>query len=141
LSQALFVPAAQLLSALDQAMRQEAVVAGLYSSLHCPFCVALKKEQLGPRVRSGVRPQLIVVEFDADIGEPFSLPDGQRLTATDWGRRHNIKLMPTLAMLDALARPLGKPLVGYASRDFYAAYLEDQIQAAAVYWRQRRLTQ
>lgn len=43
-------------------------------------------------------------------------------------------LMPTLAMLDLSAKPLSKPLVGYASRDFYAAYLEDQIQAAATYW-------
>jgi len=138
LSRELFFSAAQLVSALEQATRQESVVAGLYSSEHCPFCVAVKKEQLAPRIRSTSRPGLIVVEIDTDNRQPFSLPNGQRVTATEWGRQHRITLMPTLTMLDVSAKPLTKPLVGYASRDFYAAYLEDQIQAAAAYWSKLR---
>ena len=109
-------------------------MAGLYSSEHCPFCVALKKEQLAPRIRATTRPGLILVEFDTDDRQPFSLPNGQRITATEWGRQQQITVMPTLCMLDLSAKPLTKPLVGYASRDFYAAYLEDQIQVAAAYW-------
>lgn len=114
------------------------MVAALYSSDRCPFCAALKKEQLAPRMRSDSLPGLVVVELDADNPRPFTLPDGRRMTVKEWGRLHNLNLYPTLVMIDDAANPVTAPLVGYASRDFYPVYLEDSIKAAqAILTRQR----
>lgn len=126
----IFYPASQLLKAIERARKEQLVMAGLYSSDRCPFCIALKKEQLAPRMRSDTPPGFIVVEFDADITRPFTLPDGRRMTAKEWGRMHRLTLFPTLVMLDDAANPITPPLVGYASRDFYPVYLEEAIKTA-----------
>ena len=83
-------------------------------------------------------PGLIIVEFDIDDGAQFSMPDGGRTTARAWGQRHGLKLTPTVVMLDTMAKPLGEPLVGYSSKDFYAVYLEQQIEIAQRFWQNRR---
>ncbi len=110
----------------------------MYTSARCPWCIAIKKEQLGPRTKSTTQPGLIVVEFDVDDGGQFTLPDGARMTARAWGARYGLKLTPTVVMLDQLARPLTEPLVGYSSRDFYSVYLEQQIEIAQRFWQNRK---
>ncbi len=123
---------------LRQARAGLGVVAAMLTSHHCPWCKALRTEQLIPRIRSTTRPTLVVLEFDIDNATTFELPDGKRTTAKAWGERYGLRVTPTLCMLDDLARPLPEPLVGYTSRDFYAAYLEDQIRAAHAYWQSRQ---
>lgn len=133
-----YYPAAEIKKALAMLRDQQSVVAALYTSERCPFCVALKKEQLSPRMRADSQQRLIVVEFDADLTEPFTLPDGRRMTAKDWGKAQGFSLLPTLVMIDQQAKPITAPLVGYASRDFYPAYLEEAIKAAhAILTKQR----
>lgn len=126
----LYYPARQLVAALKKAHDEKRVVAALYTSEHCPFCVAIKREQLTPRMRSTTPPALLVVEFDVDQSAPFELPNGNRLTTKEWGRQQGLKLTPTLIMIDRNAKPITEPLVGYASRDYYAVYLEEKIQSA-----------
>ena len=131
-------PAVQLIDSLQQAARQDVVVAGVLTSQKCPWCVALEKEQLIPRMRARGAPKLIVLAFDVDDRQMISFPDGSKRNARQWGALYSMKLTPTLAMLDAQAKPLAAPLVGYGSRDFYGAYLEEQIQNARIYWQNRR---
>jgi len=126
----------ELIWAIRQAESGKALVAALFTSEHCPFCIALKQEQLTPRMRSEVSPKLLVVEFEIARRAPFTLPNGSRTTVKEWGQRHSVKLTPTVVMLDRSVRPIGEPLVGYASRDFYANYLEERIQSAQNFWRQ-----
>ncbi len=126
----LYFPAAELSKAIHKAKTEQMAIAALYTSEHCPFCVAIKKEQLTPRMRSKMMPRLVVVEFDIDSRAPIMLPNGSRLTVKEWGNRYQLKLTPTLVMLDFDAMPITEPLVGYASRDYYAVYLEEKIQAA-----------
>ena len=133
----MMAPAQNLIDTLTQARGGEIVVAGLLTSDRCPYCVALKKEQLIPRMRARMSPSLLVVEMDIDNASPARFPDGKKRTAREWGNLHGMRLTPTLAMLDARANPLTPPLVGYASRDFYASYLEDQIRIARAYWQNR----
>ena len=133
-----FVSAQRLRWALDQPLQSSVVIAGMYTSARCPWCIAIKKEQLGPRTKSTSPPGLIVVEFDVDDGAQFTLPDGTRMNSRRWGARYGLKLTPTVVMLDHLARPLTEPLVGYSSRDFYAVYLEQQIEIAQRFWQNRR---
>jgi hypothetical protein len=128
------LPASRLRQALAGAARREHVVAAVLTSHRCPWCIALMREQLEPRMRSRESPALVVVEMDIDDATAIALPDGSAMTASQWGVRLGMNLTPTLAMLDRQARPIRPPLVGYASRDFYAAYLEEQIKAAQLYW-------
>jgi thioredoxin-related protein len=131
------VPLSKLIDTLGKAQGGRIVVAGLLTSEGCPWCVALKKEQLLPRSRAQMAPGFLVVEMDVDDASPAWFPDGKKRTAREWGNLHGMRLTPTLAMLDARANPLTPPLVGYASRDFYASYLEDQIRIARAYWQNR----
>ena len=130
MAQELYYPAAQLTKAIARAQAEHRVVAALYTSDRCPFCIALKKEQLTPRMRSDALPALLVVEFDADKSKRVPLPNGNSTTVTEWARQHRLTLFPTLVMLDVQGNPITAPLVGYGSRDFYPSYLEDQIKAA-----------
>ncbi len=132
------IPPQRLIETLKSAKRNSAVVAGLLTSPRCPWCIALIKEQLEPRVRSDQMPRLMIIEFDVDDPTEFLLPANQRSTARQWGESYGLKLTPTLAMLDQMARPLLPPLKGYASRDFYGAYMEEQITAASNYWQNLR---
>lgn len=138
MGQARYLPAAQIDTALLLAMKNNLVVAAMLTSAQCPFCIAIKKEQLGPRMLSKEQPELVVVEFDVDDTRKIQLPDNSRVTAREWGQRYNMKLTPTVVMLDPKGRPIGSPLVGYASRDFYATYLEEHIQAANRVWQNAR---
>lgn len=133
-----YLPPTELIAALSRARQEALVVAGIFTSEHCPFCVALKKEQLTPRMRSAAKPELLVIEFDSDRNQLFSTPGGSRQTASDWVKKRGMKVMPTLFMLDQRAEIIGKPIVGYALRDFYGAYLEDQIKAADALWTELR---
>jgi thioredoxin-related protein len=129
-----YLPQEQLGAALERARKEPILVLGMLTSAHCPFCIAIKREQLTPRMRSSAKPAIVVVEFDVDRSQEFNMPNGQRLTARQWGKQYGMTLTPTVAMLNEHGGPLGTPLVGYASRDFYAIYLEEHIQAAAIYW-------
>lgn len=128
------MPPTKLADLLSQARAGIAVVAGLYSSDSCPWCVALKNEQLSPRIKSKQAPNLLIVEFNADSRVTFNFPAQGRKTAKQWAQSQGYRLMPTLVMLNERALPLGDPLVGYSSPDFYAAYLEERIKAAHTYW-------
>lgn len=130
MAQDLYFPATELGKAIQKARAEQMVIAALYTSEHCPFCIAVKKEQLSPRMRSNTMPRLLVVEFDVDSRAPITLPSGNRVTVKEWGSRYQLKLTPTLVMLDFEAKPITDPLVGYASRDYYAVYLEEKIQTA-----------
>ncbi len=125
-------------SLLRQARAGELVVAGLYSSDTCPWCVSLKKEQLLPRMRSAMQPRLAVVEFNADSDSAFLLPDRRKKTARQWAAEFGFRVLPTLAVLNQAASPIGESLIGYASPDFYAAYLEEKIKTAQHYWQKLR---
>ncbi len=134
MSQQLFISPSGLTQQLSDARSGAAVVAGLYSSERCPWCVALKNEQLIPRIRATQNPKFRVVEFDADSHLRFALPDLSKKTAKQWARGLGFRVMPTLVMLNEHGAPLGEPLIGYSSPDFYAAYLEERIKAAHIYW-------
>lgn len=138
MNQTLFNSPTALSDLLREARSGNVVVAGLYSSDHCPWCVSLKKEQLVPRMRSDLRPILRVVELNADSNAKFAVPNRGQKTARQWASELGYRVLPTLVMLNENASPIGEPLIGYASPDFYAAYLEDRIKAALTYWQTLR---
>lgn len=132
------IPAEKLASTLRAARGQSVAVAAFLTSPRCPWCIALQQEQIEPRLRADHSTKLWIIELNVDDPTEFTLPDNRRRSARQWGEPLGLNLTPTIAMLDQTAKPLLPPLKGYSSRDFYAAYLEDQITAAAKYWQNLR---
>jgi hypothetical protein len=152
------LPARELGAALSRAQRDKTrAVAIMVSAAHCPWCGLVIEEQLIPRIRSRTGPALDVVVFDlADSGHIVvapsvvhpSVPPGQakdqsrsptpapvsRFTPAQWAQTHGYRVAPTVAMVGRDVQPLFAPLVGYSSRDFYGAYLDDQVARAQRYW-------
>ncbi|MFM1881030.1 MAG: hypothetical protein RLZZ344_1264 [Pseudomonadota bacterium] len=133
-SNALSASLSRALAARDQA------VAIMVSSAHCPWCGLVIQEQLIPRIRAKTGPRLEVVVFDLSDTTPVRLavPSGPalRLSPQAWAQAHRYRVAPTLVMVGSAAQPLFGPLVGYSSRDFYGAYLDDQVERAQRYWSQ-----
>lgn len=103
---------------------------------HCPYCKLLIREQLVPRIREG-RPEVRVMEFD--LGDSTLIESRgafAKISPRQWSREYRYRLAPTVVAVTPELKPLGEPLLGYSSRDFYSAYLEDLIVAAQAAWRQ-----
>ena len=133
------LPTKALGDALVGARRaKDRAVAIMVSSAHCPWCGLLINEQLIPRVRSPSGPRLDVVVFDLADTQPIRLspPSGPPLqfSPQSWAQSHRYRVAPTLIMVGSSVQPLFAPLVGYSSRDFYGAYLDEQAERAQRYW-------
>jgi thioredoxin-related protein len=139
------IPAEQLPAALQEATkaRGDLVLVAMASLPNCPWCDLVLRDQLLPRMRSADRPQLRAVILDITDRRPMRRPGADRpevglewlaQSPQQWARWHRIRMAPTVFPIDLAGRPIGEPLVGYSSVDFYGAYLEDRIQLAKAYW-------
>src|SRR5690606_28108961 len=130
---------------LRDSAREQRVVVALFTLPGCPFCEAIRRDQLSHLAREQVARGLRLVEYDlpdrqaftgsrADAASPASAP----ALAASLG----IRLAPTVVFLGPDRSELAERLVGYASPDFYGAYLEQRIAQArsrlAGRWRGRR---
>lgn len=142
------LPPDQLQSILQSAQRAKGglVPAIMVGAAHCPWCELILKEQLAPRMASQQQPALVVLDFDLADRTPVEglrlakrpvAPNGRPLSPANWAKAHGYALAPTVVFIDRMAQPITAPLIGYASRDFYGAYLEDRIVQAQAYWRKR----
>lgn len=157
------LPARELKAVLARAQKEKnRAVAIMVTAAHCPWCGLVIEEQLIPRIRSRSGPALDVVVFDiADsqtvlVLQPDTRPEAGsterprpspktpagpapaalRFSPARWAENHGFRVAPTVAMVGRDAEPLFPPLVGYSSRDFYGAYLDDQVVRAHRYWNQ-----
>jgi thioredoxin-related protein len=111
----------------------------------CPFCEALRREHLLPMLRAQnalkASKSLTLVEFDFTVTTRFESvlnPGPSRITAPEspkkLAQQLGIKLAPTLLFLgwekSGEFKELAERIVGYGSRDFYGAYLEERIQSS-----------
>jgi len=107
---------------LDKAEQSRgAFVLGVMASLKgCIWCDRLIAEQLQPRQRAKA-----AVAFD------FVVLD----LSSAWAHDMRYRVAPTFVMVGRKMEPITAPLIGYASTDFYSAYLEEVISQAAQYWK------
>jgi thiol-disulfide isomerase/thioredoxin len=139
---------------LSDLKRHQLVAVVMLSRPNCPFCEAIRREQLFPllndlksKERNDASAKRIdIVEFDLTSTQAFELvsnpgpstieaPKSPKALAQHLG----IRLAPTLVFLgwkkdNASKRlelgELAERLIGYGSRDFFSAYLEERIQIA-----------
>jgi len=119
------------------------VVVAMASLPNCPWCDLVLKDQLLPRMRSADPPRVRTVILDITDRRPIQAPAIKAATPDlewlaqspqQWARQQRIRMAPTVFPIDFAGQPIGEPLVGYSSVDFYGAYLEDRIQLAKAHW-------
>ncbi len=126
------------------------VVVVMASLPNCAWCDLVLRDQLIPRMRSTQSPQVGVAILDITDRRPIRIesrsgdrpPEARWLLESplEWARQHNIRMAPTVFPISSSGKPIGEPLVGYSSADFYGAYLEDRISLAQRHWGANRPT-
>jgi len=143
---------------LAQAGRDRRPIVAMFSIQGCPWCAAIRREQLNALLREESERGVRVVEFDLadeaafdDAGGATPPPATPAKGSTSASGVTGVRAVPGLvreaASPAALARLLGvkiaptlvflgpdgeiaERLVGYGSPDFFSAYLDDRIDAA-----------
>lgn len=118
---------------LREAARDRTVVVALFSLPGCPFCEAIRRDQLRHLAREQAAQRVRVVEYDLTDRRPFGGP-AARSPAPDspaaLAASLDVRLAPTVAFIGPDGREIAERLVGYSSPDFYGAYLEQRIAQA-----------
>jgi hypothetical protein len=101
----------------------------------CPFCEIVRRNYLVP-----MRAESNLQAWQLDINDAKTALtdfDGKPTTPAAWSRARALRTTPTLLFLSSLhteKKPLGHELAerlqGFASADFYGAYLDDRLQTA-----------
>jgi thiol-disulfide isomerase/thioredoxin len=116
---------------LAASARQGRPVVLMFSQAGCPYCAAIRRDQFVHLQRDAGRRGVIVAEVDIADERPFApttSAEAHRSPAA-LARALGVKLAPTVVFLGP-GGELAERLVGYASPDFYGAYLDQRIDHA-----------
>ncbi|MES2186514.1 MAG: hypothetical protein V4505_18325 [Pseudomonadota bacterium] len=92
----------------------------------CPYCAMVRDRHLRPALAQG----LPVVQVNFGDGHALRDLDGTATTDGQWIAAHAITAAPTVLFFGPGGRETAERLVGFASADFYGAYLEQRIATA-----------
>ena len=95
----------------------------------CPYCERARREYLAPLARDPMTAERVVLREIAIESSLIDL-DGRRVAAREFALAYNVRLFPSVLLIDGSGRLLADPLVGYTVPDFYGAYLEARVAAA-----------
>ena len=97
----------------------------------CPYCERALREFLVPMANNAEwSARAVYRQVEIDGAQALIDFAGSRTTHREFAGRHNIRLTPTIYVVDGRGNSLGQPLVGLMTVDFYGAYLEEAISAA-----------
>ncbi len=119
--------------------RHKAPLLVLFSTPGCPYCLEVRRNYLAPRVAEQAdkaTPELLLRETDITSERTLTDLSGARITEATFALRHHVRLVPVVALFDAMLRPIGEPLVGLDRAGFYEGYLASAIDASRKHLRQ-----
>lgn len=123
--------ALDLASDSDIARKSAVPMLVLVSTSDCIYCIQLKKQILGPLLKSGLyKDRLVVRELFIDEGEQVIDFSGTRRAASAVAEDYKARLTPTLLFLAPGGSRLLKNMVGFYTPDMYGYYLEQNIETA-----------
>lgn len=138
-------PAAAQLKAADdlaqvaaeaRAKRVPVLIAFMQES--CPYCAIARRDHLLPLQASPQwRERVLIREVETDRSTPLRDFTGAATTHRDFAKSHKVRRVPTLIIFDAEGKPVGQPLTGLLTRDFYQIYIEQAIEAGLEKMRRR----
>jgi hypothetical protein len=96
----------------------------------CPYCERALREFLVPMANDPAwRECAIYRQVEIDRASPLVDFAGARTTHAALAARYRASLAPTVLVVDSRGDPVGDPLVGLLTVDFYGGYLEDAVSA------------
>ncbi len=112
------------------ATRERTPIVLFFDRDNCPYCERALREYLVPMSREG-RWRTDAAFRQVEIDRPLPVVDfaGTATTHRELAARYSVQLSPTVLVVDARGEPLGAPIVGLLTVDFYGAYLENAFEA------------
>ncbi|MBI5330673.1 MAG: thioredoxin fold domain-containing protein [Betaproteobacteria bacterium] len=112
------------------AREKRGVVLVMFSGERCAYCLKVLDEFLIPMSRNADY-QAKMVTRKVILSNAYSMKDfqGRAVTQKQFAKTYGVNFVPTIMAFDADGAPLGKPLVGLTTVDYYGAYLDELIDA------------
>lgn len=95
----------------------------------CAYCERARREYLRPLAESGAWSARTLIR-EVAIEATIAGIDGRAITGRDLARSYGIRVFPTVIFIDGNGRQIAEPVAGFTVPDFYAAYLEQRLEAA-----------
>lgn len=97
----------------------------------CPYCERALREHLVPMSREAPwRDDAMFRQIEVDRARLIIDFDGGSNTHIGLAKRYKAALTPTIVVVDPSGAPIGEPIVGLLTPDFYGAYIEQALAAA-----------
>jgi len=96
----------------------------------CPYCEQALREYLVPFSREEWKGKALFRQIGIDRRDALVDFAGATTTHDAFAARYRVFLSPTVLFVDAGGRPLGEPIVGLLTVDFYGAYLDNALKTA-----------
>ncbi|MDB5812012.1 MAG: thioredoxin [Betaproteobacteria bacterium] len=105
----------------------------------CPYCATAKHDHLEPLAASAEAAAKVVLREVEAPNEMIPLRDfdGKMTTHADFARRYEVRVVPTVILVDSAGAPLTDAIVGLNLPEFYNLYIEQAIDAARLRLRTR----
>jgi len=124
------------LAAEARAKRVPVLIAFMQQS--CPYCAIARRDHLLPlQADPQWRERVLIREVQTDRSTALRDFAGTATTHRAFARSHDVRKVPTLMVFDADGRPVGQPLTGLLTRDFYQLYIEQAIEGGLAKMRGR----
>lgn len=95
----------------------------------CPYCKVVLNEFMIPTSRNrDYDTKLVMRQVDIQSGRKMRDFDGTPISHRRFAGRYGGYLVPTVAVFSPDGEPLGKPLVGLSTVDFYGYYFNEAIE-------------
>jgi thioredoxin-related protein len=103
----------------------------LVSQEHCPFCVLIKQDILGPMILAGdYRGELLIRELFIDLHTSVVDFNGKTRDSAEFAHSHGVNLTPTLLFLGPDGQELTKRIIGINTPEMFFFYVDASIQEA-----------
>jgi len=94
----------------------------------CPYCARARRHLEPLKASADWGTRAVMLEVDVDSTAPLRDFAGEWTPPRDFSRRHGIRMVPTVVVVDDQGRPAADPVVGIASDDFYTYYVVQALE-------------
>ncbi|MEW5894032.1 MAG: hypothetical protein AB1697_12930 [Pseudomonadota bacterium] len=134
------VPDAEDLAADAKRVRGfQGVIMIAFVSESCPYCKVVLDEFMIPTSRNlDYDTKLVMRRVEVGGGRMLRDFKGRRMSQAAFASRHGVSLVPTVLVFSPDGKPLGPPLIGLSTVDYYGYYFNEAIENGLAAVRQAR---
>jgi thioredoxin-related protein len=123
-------PAKDLAADAAASARDRVPIFLFFDRRDCPYCARALAQFVVPMSSEPPwRDRALYRQVEVDQPLPLVDFDGRASTHDKLAARYGVSLTPTVLVVDGAGAVIGKPIVGFLTVDFYAAYLESAVDA------------